>query len=156
MNFSTYRTMLDGTSKNVLVTENTFEYIGDSNFKTPLSIVEFMNNVFSMDMFAEEYVYMLAFNTKMKLLGVFEISHGTCNMSPLAPREVLIRALLCGAVNIILVHNHPSGICEPSKEDITLTKRMKEACEIVKIPLIDHIIIGDDYYSFKESSTLLN
>lgn len=100
---------------------------------------------------AEEHMYMLAVNTKCKLIGIFEISHGTVSASLVSPREVLIRALLCGAAAIFLVHNHPSGDPQPSKEDVFITKRMRKACEIIGIELLDHIIIGDYYYSFCEN-----
>lgn len=156
MIISTYNTKLDkDTFKNILVTEKTFEYIRNSNFSNPIQIVDFMNSVFEMNMLAEEYIYMIAFNTKMKICGVFELSHGTCNQSITSPRECLIRALLCGAVNIIISHNHPSGDCVPSQDDIKMTERLKQACNIINIPLVDHIIIGNGFYSFKENNAVL-
>ena len=73
----------------------------------------------------------------------------------LTPREVFIEALKYGAVSIILLHNHPSGDPAPSKEDLLLTRRMREAGSILNIPVIDHDIIGDNKYcSFKESGYL--
>lgn len=97
---------------------------------------------------------MIATDTKQKVLGVFEISHGTVNTSLISPREVFIRALLCGADYIILVHNHPSGNSHPSMEDKKVTERIKECGELMNIKLLDHIIIGDDYYSFQEIGTM--
>jgi DNA repair protein RadC len=83
------------------------------------------------------------------------ISRGTVNSSLLTPREVFIEALKYHAVSVILLHNHPSGDPAPSKEDLLLTRRMKEAGSILNIPVIDHIIIGDNKYcSFKESGYL--
>ena len=113
-----------------------------------------MVDLYQLDIQAEEYVYMIAFDTKQKPLGVFEISHGTVNASVLNPREVYLKALLVGAVNIVLLHNHPSGDTSPSRADIQSTKRIKEAGEMLGIKLIDHIIIGDDYLSFAEESYL--
>ena len=64
-------------------------------------------------------------------------------------RSLFSRAMLCNANSIIVAHNHPSGVVKPSGEDINLTRRIKEAGEILDIKLQDHIIIGeDDYYSF--------
>lgn len=57
---------------------------------------------------------------KCKPISFFEVSHGTHNASLADGREILIRALLCGAANIIIVHNHPSGVPEPSREDMLL------------------------------------
>lgn len=65
-----------------------------------------------------------------------------------------MKALLCGAVSIIVVHNHPSGDAAPSKEDINVTKRIKKAGEVIGIGLLDHIIIGDGYYSFLENDLI--
>lgn len=98
----------------------------------------------------EEYMYMICMNVKNKILGVFEISHGTVNVSLVSPREVFQKALLANAVSIILMHNHPSGDCTASREDIEVTKRLVEAGKIIGIEVLDHIIIGDKYSSMKE------
>ena len=98
----------------------------------------------------EEYMYMICMNTKNKVIGVFEISHGTVNSSLVTPREVFQKALLANAVSIILMHNHPSGDSTPSREDIEATKRLVEAGKVVGIEVLDHIIIGDRHSSLKE------
>ena len=97
----------------------------------------------------EEYMYMICMNTKNKVIGVFEISHGTANASLVRPREVFQKALLANAVSIIVLHNHPSGDVTPSREDIEVTKRLVEAGNIVGIEVLDHIIVGDGYTSLK-------
>ena len=151
MKISTYKTMLDkDTMQNILIRENTFEYIGDNNFSQPVKIVDFMKNVFLIDQCAEEYIYLIAFNTKMKLMGVFEVGHGTVDQTLITPREIFVRALLCGATSIVLVHNHPSGVSEPSNEDIRITLRIKKAGDLIGVCLTDHIIIGDDFTSLRE------
>lgn len=98
----------------------------------------------------EEYMYMICMNVKNKIIGVFEISHGTVNASLVQPREVFQKALLANAVSIIVMHNHPSGDPTPSREDIEVTKRLVEAGKIVGVEVLDHIIIGDWYSSLKE------
>lgn len=98
----------------------------------------------------EEYMYMICMNVKNKVIGIFEISHGTVNASLVTPREVFQKALLANSVSIILMHNHPSGDSTPSREDIEVTKRLVEAGKIVGIEVLDHIIIGDRYSSLKE------
>ncbi len=85
-------------------------------------------------------------NGKNRMIKDVLISKGTVNASIASPREILIEAFRYGAVAVILVHNHPSGDPSPSKEDIRITKRMEEAGKLTDIPLLDHIIIGDQCY----------
>lgn len=103
---------------------------------------------------SEEYMYMICMNVKNKIIGVFEISHGTVNASLVQPREVFQKALLANAVSIIVMHNHPSGDCTPSREDIEVTKRLVEAGKIIGVEVLDHIIVGDRYSSLKEKGYL--
>jgi DNA repair protein RadC len=103
----------------------------------------------------QEHIKLLMLNSKSKLLGEADISKGTVNASLISPRELFIEALNKQAVSIILLHNHPSGDPTPSKTDLLLTKRVKEAGEIIGIELLDHIIIGDNcYISFAEKELL--
>ena len=103
---------------------------------------------------SEEYMYMICMNMKNKVIGVFEISHGTVNASLVQPREVFQKALLANAVSIILMHNHPSGDPTPSRQDIEITTRLVEAGKIVGVEVLDHIVIGDRYSSLKEKGYL--
>lgn len=98
----------------------------------------------------EEYMYMICMNTKNRIIGVFEISHGNVNSSIVGVREIFQKALLANAVSIILIHNHPSGDPTPSREDIAITKRITEAGKLIGIEVLDHIVIGDQYVSLKE------
>ncbi len=98
----------------------------------------------------EEYMYMICMNMKNRIVGVFEISHGSVSASIVTPREVFQKALLANAVSIILMHNHPSGDSTPSREDVEITKRLVEAGKIVGVEVLDHIIVGDQYSSLKE------
>jgi DNA repair protein RadC len=83
------------------------------------------------------------------------LSVGNLNCSIMSAREIFRQALLCNAASVILLHNHPSGSAEPSREDIELTLRLKEASMLMEIPLLDHIIIGDNTYtSLKEKGVL--
>lgn len=135
-----------------LVREQSFDYRKKVALDTPKEIYKLAIDVFHMDMLAEEYVYIFCMDTKMqRILGVFELSHGTVNYSIASPREALIRILLCGASNIVLLHNHPSGDVLPSQQDISLTKKIWSACNLIEIPLTDHIIIGREYFSFREN-----
>ena len=81
------------------------------------------------------------------------ISKGSINQSFMCNREILVEALKCDAVSLILLHNHPSGDPQPSTADISSTKKLNKACELIGISLLDHIIIGDRcYMSFVESN----
>ena len=98
-----------------------------------------------------EQVILVMTDGKNQFLKDCIISTGTVNMSLISPREIFLTALKMHAVNIVLVHNHPSGDPTPSRDDITITKRIHEASQIMNIPLVDHIIIGDNtYMSLKE------
>ena len=102
-----------------------------------------------------ERILLIMIDSKSKILAEKIISSGTVNASILAPREIFINALKNGAVNIILLHNHPSGDPTPSAEDVSTTQRVKEAGSLIGIKLMDHIIIGDNkYVSLKERGLL--
>mgnify|MGYP000381331430 len=94
-------------------------------------------------------------NTKQNLLRDFLVSKGTVNASVITPREILIEGLRSLAVSMILVHNHPSGDPSPSESDLLLTRRVKEAGDVIGISLLDHIIIGDKrYLSFRQQQIM--
>ncbi len=122
-------------------------------FTTPQSVAEYYMQ--DMRHLKKEQVLLLMLDSKSKLLKDMVMSSGTVNLSIVPIREILIQALKEEAVKIILVHNHPSGDPTPSPEDIRVTKRMKEAGDLVGISLMDHIIIGDNkYISLKEQGFL--
>lgn len=102
-----------------------------------------------------ESVLLLMLDTRGKLLAEEEISQGTVDCSLVSPREIFMTALRRRAVSVILLHNHPSGDPTPSRDDILLTGRVKEAGELLGITLADHIIIGDGTaVSLKEEQLL--
>ena len=103
----------------------------------------------------QEQFFLMMFNTRQMLIGERMMSKGTVNASLAGTREIFIEALRYQAVSLILVHNHPSGDPEPSKEDILLTERVRKAGELMGIRLLDHIVIGDSaYVSMKERGLL--
>ncbi len=103
----------------------------------------------------QEQLLVIYLDTKAKFIKDEVITKGTVNMSVVSPREIFINAVRFEAVNIILLHNHPSGDPTPGRQDILATKRVREAGELIGISLIDHIIIGDNkYISFKEEGLL--
>lgn len=103
----------------------------------------------------QEQMKLLMLNAKARLVGETDISKGTVNASLVSPRELFIESLEKNAVSIILLHNHPSGDPSPSKNDILLTKRVKDAGNLIGIDLLDHIIIGNNcYVSFAEEKLI--
>ena len=102
-----------------------------------------------------EHVYLILTDTKNRFIKEILLSKGTVNMSVLSVREIFIEALRYQAVNILLLHNHPSGDATPSRQDIVLTGQILEASRLLDIPLLDHIIIGDNIFtSLKEKGYL--
>lgn len=99
----------------------------------------------------QESMICMMLDTKNNFLGETELFRGTVNASLVSPREVFLEALRYHAVNIILVHNHPSGDPTPSEQDLLVTERIHRTGELLDIHLLDHIIIGDQsYISFQE------
>ncbi len=103
--------------------------------------------------YKKECLFVLLLNTKNKIIGGSEnpIGVGTLNSSLIHPREIFKDAIKESANSIILVHNHPSGDCKPSDEDILITEKLKEAGKLLSIQVLDHVIIGGDkYWSLRE------
>ena len=159
MRIPVYKTIFDKTSddKPVLLKEKGFLYhTSETGLCSPQQISDMMQSVFHLELETEEHVYMLAFSSSMKVLGIFHISQGTVNASLLSPREIYLKALLVGAVHIVLCHNHPGGSKDASREDIQATKRIKEAGDLIGVKLLDHLILAGNlsYTSLKEEGLL--
>lgn len=98
-----------------------------------------------------EHLILICLDTKNKITAIHTISIGNLNSAIVSPREVFKVAILSNSASIILAHNHPSGDPTPSKEDISVTKRIKEVSELLSIDLLDHVIVtSDNHYSMKE------
>lgn len=103
----------------------------------------------------QEVMKLLMLNSKSRLIGESDISKGTVNASLITPRELFIEALQKNAVSIIILHNHPSGDPNPSREDKLITERIRQAGNLIGIELLDHIVIGNNcYISFSEQGLL--
>ena len=103
-----------------------------------------------------ELFCILNLRTNGQVINMNIVSTGTLNAALVHPREVFKSAILSNASGIILIHNHPSGDCQPRKADIAVTKRLIDAGEVLGISILDHIVIGGqkDYYSFMENDML--
>ena len=103
----------------------------------------------------QEELKVVLLNRANVILGVYELSKGGISGTVVDIKMILAVALKCNASGIILVHNHPSGNIEPSGPDIVITKKLKEACKVLELLLLDHLIISkDSYYSFADSGKL--
>jgi DNA repair protein RadC len=106
-------------------------------------------NLFSfLQQETKEYFIALHLDGKNRIVCFDIVSVGSLNQSIVHPRELFKTALLSSAAALILVHNHPTGDPTPSREDLSITKRLCEAGEIIGVKVLDHIVCGSSYYSF--------
>ncbi|RUO45498.1 RadC family protein [Idiomarina aquatica] len=104
---------------------------------------------------SREVFVVLLLDSQHRLLRYEEMFHGTINAAPVYPREVLKMVMQHNAAAVILAHNHPSGVAEPSQADQRVTERLKKALSLVDVALLDHFIIGSgDPVSFAERGLL--
>lgn len=92
------------------------------------------------EVFAVVYV-----DTHHRFLAYEELFRGTIDQAAVYPREIVKAALAHNAASVILAHNHPSGIPEPSNADLILTRRLKDALALIDIRVLDHIVVGSDF-----------
>ena len=130
-------------------------YKEDKNIKLnrPENIYEFFKN--KLTHLKQENLMAIFLDNKNKLIAYKTIFIGTINMSVSHPREIFKEAMKNSSVYIILVHNHPSGDPTPSVADLKFTNQVYKTSKIIGIPLLDHIIIGNNkYYSFYDNGDL--
>ena len=138
-----------------VIKEKSVNYSGFQKLDNPSAIVQVMNDLFDVENLTEEHMYMLTTNVKLNFNGVFEVSHGGMSSCALSPKDLLSKAILCGAYGIVLLHNHPSGYSLQSSDDVNFTKRMNACCELLDLEFFDHIIVGyGEYLSFREENLL--
>jgi DNA repair protein RadC len=102
-----------------------------------------------------EFAFAAYFSADNRVLGVQKLSEGGTASSIIDMKVLFAGALLCGAQSLMLCHNHPSGQLKPSKADLTVTKKAKEAGKLLDIEVLDHIIItATSYYSFLENGEI--
>ncbi len=121
--------------------------------KKPVDIIEFVSEYYGPYLrdAKKEFFNVIFLDIKNKIIDTIELSKGSINSSIVDPKEIIREATIRNSSSIVLVHNHPSGDTEPSQDDINITNKVKDACQIVGIRVLDHIIIGKDknnYISF--------
>lgn len=128
------------------------EYKEKIKIKNAIDVYNLMS--FRLENEKQEYFYCIFLDQKKYIIDTKLIFIGSLTMSIVHPREIFKEACLLSASSIICVHNHPSGNTNPSNEDINITNKLIESGNILGIPIIDHIIIGKDYYSFHEKNNI--
>ncbi len=102
-----------------------------------------------------EVLFVIFLNAKNEVLSTREMGEGTVSQSAAFPRKVVEEALKNKATSVILAHNHPGGVAEPSEQDISITNEIKDALGLIDITLQEHIIINEkEYYSFKRENLI--
>ncbi len=102
-----------------------------------------------------EVLFAIFLNAKNEVLATNELGEGTVSQSSAFPRRIVEEALKYKATSVILAHNHPGGVAEPSDQDISITNEIKKALGLIDISLQDHIIINEEeYYSFKRENLI--
>jgi len=125
----------------------------DKRFKinNASDIAEFVRSVMTDN--SREHCIALYLDASHHIASYSIISIGGANSAFIAPREVFQRAVLIGAISVVLAHNHPSGTLDPSHQDRDITNRMREAGEIIGIAILDHVIVTDHaFLSLREET----
>ena len=118
---------------------------------TSKDVESVLREIWSDTMELKEEFYILLLNRASKILGWYKVSEGGITGTVVDPKLVFSVALKGLACSLILAHNHPSGNLKPSDQDITLTKRLKQAGEVLEISILDHVILSTvGYYSFAD------
>lgn len=131
--------------------------IGHKNMTDAESLIEVARSAFgSMVDGPKEHFYVIGLDIRNKVTGWQEVSRGSISASVVDPADVMRFAILSSSSRVVLVHNHPSGEYEPSKEDIDTTNKIVMALKYITVRVLDHIIISDDpnpsaYFSFSRA-----
>ncbi len=134
-----------------ILAETKGKYAAKSRISSPENIADILSPLKS---YTEEHFVCIALDTRNKVQAVFPCGQGTINTCQVDVRGLFQKALMFNTSAIVIAHNHPSGDSEPSKEDINVTRKVQAACKALDIGFLDHIIIGENYYSFLEHNLL--
>ena len=127
--------------------------LGQNFVRSPQAVTDYLTA--SLRDLKREVFKVIFLDKGLKILAEKDMFFGTIDEAAVHPREVVREALFQNASSLVLVHNHPSGKVEPSREDYEITQKIKTACQTVSIRILDHIIIGENqYFSFSERSQL--
>ena len=120
--------------------------------RNPKEAVEFLKDKFDE---RKETLISLYLDLSNRVMDWEVVAVGSVNTVFSKPKDILFKAVKLSANGIIIAHNHPQGVAQPSNEDISFTERLKKACELLGFELLDHIIISEEeYFSFREESLI--
>lgn len=129
------------------------EVINKININNSYSVYEYLKKNFNF--FKQEMFIVLLLDNKKKIIDKKIVFQGDLNSVNIHPREIFKYAIVNSAASLIIAHNHPSGDVFPSKQDLKITKELIKVGVLVQIPVIDHLILGNNnYYSFYENGEL--
>jgi len=133
-----------------LVREAEVAYPAGESVSGPRDAVDIARHVIGEQI--TECLIAIFLDARHRVSGYTEIARGTLNATRFTPRDILVPALHASAAAIAIAHNHPSGSVDPSRADRQVTVVLRDACSMIGIPLLDHLIVtGDAYYSFRET-----
>lgn len=116
---------------------------------------DFIRQFYADDIFIFESSFVLLLNNAMETIGFAKISQGGITSTVVDVRLIAHYAISSLATSIVLAHNHPSGICKPSEQDIKLTKSIKEGLKLLEISVLDHVILtGNSFYSLADNGEI--
>ena len=126
-----------------MIKEKNYNY-NSKKIKSAIDIVKYVNGIEQLDKATEENIILICLDSKNKILSYTEIAKGGVNFCNVDFKTIFKTVFLCNASKIILIHNHPSGNAEPSRDDINITRRLLDMAKLMDVQLLDHIVIGDD------------
>lgn len=117
-------------------------------FTTPGATKEYLQ--LKLSHYEREVFGIMLLDSQHRLIEFEELFYGTINAAPVYPREIMKSVIRSNAAAVILTHNHPSGVPEPSQADIRITEKVKECLACIDVPVLDHIVVGETCVSFAE------
>ena len=138
-----------------LVQEHSGLYDLDKRITSSTQASKMCKELYDLDKLPYEKMVMFTLDNRHNVVGCFEVSRGTIDEAAVYPREIALRALLTNAKAVILAHNHPGGHANPSKQDISITRRIEEVLGMLDIRLLDHVIVAHELtYSMADDGIL--
>lgn len=121
-------------------------------FTSPVLTKQFLQ--LKLAEYEREVFGIMLLDSQHRLIEFQELFQGTINAANVYPREVVRAVIEVNAAAVILTHNHPSGVPEPSNADIQITKKLKKCLDVIDVPVLDHIVVGETCVSFAERGLL--
>ena len=154
-----YNTRLDAERMPILAERARYKIDGRTVYDSARKLADLIGEQVGLYDAAEEYAYIVALDTRLRPIAVFEIGHGAINQTIVDVRGAFQKMFMVNACAFALVHNHPSGDTSPSGHDDDITRRAKSGADALGIRMLDHVIIGrsaytDTYYSYAAQGRL--